>query len=83
MGVKFDRMKELKISNKIKRADVFYKLKSEAARAKLARRKEIKRSEAADPLLKQQRLEKNVPKTLETKREADDNLVGNDEEVLL
>lgn len=72
----------MKISNKIKRAEVFYKLKSEAARAKLARRKELKRSEAADPLLKQQRLEQNVPKTLENKREQDDNIVANDEEVL-
>lgn len=75
-------MKDLKISNKIKRADVFYKRKCEAARAKLARRKELKRSEAADPQLRQQRLEKNVPKTLENKREADDNLVADDEEVL-
>jgi ribosome production factor 1 len=76
-------MKDLKISNKIKRAAVFYKLKSEAARAKLARRKEIKRSEANDPELKKQRLEKNVPKTLENKREADDNLVADDEEVCI
>ena len=76
-------MKNLKIANKIKRAAVFYKLKAEAARAKLARRKELKRSESADPSLKKQRLEKNVPKTLENKREYDDNIVADDEEVMI
>ncbi len=76
-------MKDLKIKNKIKRSSVFSKRKAEASASKYARRKELKRSEEKDPSLRAKRLEENVPKTIESKRELDDNIVADDEEVLI
>ena len=69
------------IKNKIKRTEVFQKLKAEKAQEKLKRRQAIKKEEAKDPSLREERLEKNAPKTLENMREADVTIVGDDEEV--
>ncbi|KAI8929255.1 anticodon-binding protein [Entophlyctis helioformis] len=69
------------IKNKHKREEVYHRLKAEKAQAKLKRRMKNKKDEAEDPELKKQRLATNVPQTLETLREADDTLVGDDDEV--
>eukprot|EP00842_Homolaphlyctis_polyrhiza_P004711 jgi/Hompol1/5240/HPOL_004273-RA len=69
------------IQNKLKREEVYHKLKSEKAREKLQTRMKRRKEEAANPELKKERLETNVPKTLENLREADETLVGEDEEV--
>ena len=69
------------IKNKIKREDVYHKQKAEKAKLKLQRRMQLKKDEAEDEDRKKQRLQENVPQTLESLREADDTLVGNDEEV--
>ncbi|EGF82861.1 hypothetical protein BATDEDRAFT_9487 [Batrachochytrium dendrobatidis JAM81] len=70
-----------RIRNKIKRGEVFHKLKSEKSRNKLKTRLKQKKEEASNPQLKKERLEQNVPQTLETLREEDETLVEQDEEV--
>jgi ribosome production factor 1 len=69
------------IKNKIKRKEVYHKLKSEKNREKLKKRLGQKQVEKVDPSLKEQRLKENVPQTLETLRELDETLVGDDTEV--
>ena len=71
------------IKNKIKREQIYHKLKSEKSRAKLKQRLKQKKEEENNPELKAQRLAENVPATLETLREADETLVGDDEEVFM
>ena len=70
------------IKNKIKRNEVFHELKASKNQAKFQKRLALKKEEAKDPLLKEERLEKNIPATLENTREADETVVGEDEEVL-
>ncbi|KAH6563520.1 hypothetical protein BASA50_009364 [Batrachochytrium salamandrivorans] len=70
-----------RIRNKIKREEVFHKLKSEKSRSKLKIRLKQKKEEADNPALKKERLERNIPQTLETLREADETLVEQDDEV--
>ncbi|KND01840.1 rRNA-binding ribosome biosynthesis protein RPF1 [Spizellomyces punctatus DAOM BR117] len=70
------------IKNKLKRSEVAHRLKSLKAKAKFNRRKTLAKQEADAPELKAERLEKNVPKTLENMREVDETLVGDDEEVM-
>ena len=69
------------IKNKIKRSEVYHKLKSDKAQDKFKRRQQLKKEEAADPSLKEERLAENVPGTLENLREKDETIVGEDEEV--
>ncbi|KAJ3020925.1 Ribosome production factor 1 [Thoreauomyces humboldtii] len=69
------------IKNKMKRSDVVNRLKADKARAKLKRRQRIAKEEADNPELKEQRLKENQPKTLETMREFDETIVGEDAEV--
>ncbi|KAI8911100.1 anticodon-binding protein [Gorgonomyces haynaldii] len=70
------------IKNKAKREQVFHKQKKEKGKLKLQKRMKQRKEEANDPELKKKRLEENVPSTLETLREHDETIVGEDEEVL-
>ncbi|TPX45044.1 hypothetical protein SeMB42_g00980 [Synchytrium endobioticum] len=69
------------IKNKQKREEIHHKLKAERNRLKLQRRLALKKQEAQNPELKKERLEKNVPRTIENTREYDETIVGDDEEV--
>ncbi|KAI8586389.1 Ribosome production factor 1 [Geranomyces variabilis] len=69
------------IKNKQKRSEVVNRLKAEKARAKLKRRQQIAKDEQENPALKEERLKDNQPKTLESMREFDETVVGEDEEV--
>ncbi|KAJ3175732.1 argininosuccinate synthetase [Irineochytrium annulatum] len=70
------------IRNKIKRTEVFYKEKAAKNQEKLKRRIQQKKAEKENPDLRAERLERNVPKTLENTRETDETFVGDDEEIL-
>ncbi|KAI8892397.1 anticodon-binding protein [Globomyces pollinis-pini] len=70
------------IKNKIKREEVYHKLKAEKNRLKLKKRQSIKKLEDQNPELKDKRLSENQPKTLESTREADETIVNDDEEVI-
>lgn len=69
------------IKNKIKREEVFHKLKSLKNREKLAKRLAQRKEEEKNPELKTARLAKNIPATQENLREADVTIVGDDAEV--
>ncbi|KAJ3300284.1 Ribosome production factor 1 [Borealophlyctis nickersoniae] len=69
------------IKNKFKREEVFHKRKAEKAKEKLKRRQKLKKAEKDNPELKEERLKNNQPKTLETLREFDETVVGEDVEV--
>ncbi|KAJ3144215.1 Ribosome production factor 1 [Geranomyces variabilis] len=69
------------IKNKQKRSEVVNRLKAEKARAKLKRRQQTAKDEQENPALKEERLKDNQPKTLESMREFDETVVGEDEEV--
>ncbi|KAJ3326396.1 Ribosome production factor 1 [Gonapodya sp. JEL0774] len=76
------RVQPSQIRNKMKREEVFHKLKSEKRRSKLKARMATKKDEELNPELKEERLKKNVPKTLDNTREFDETVVGDDDEVL-
>ncbi|KAL1918580.1 uncharacterized protein VTP21DRAFT_2602 [Calcarisporiella thermophila] len=70
------------IKNKMKREEVYQRLKAEKAREKREMRKQRKKEEEQDPSLLEERLKNNVPKTLENTREFDETVVEEaDEEV--
>lgn len=69
------------IRNKIKREEIYHKLKANANKLKLHKRIAQRKIEAADPAEKVKRLLENIPRTLENTREADVTIVSNDEEV--
>ncbi len=71
-----------RIKNKIKRGEVVSRLKSEKGKEKLQRRMEIRKNEEKNPELRKERLETNVPKTIDSMREVDETIVLQDEEVL-
>ncbi|KAJ3045900.1 Ribosome production factor 1 [Rhizophlyctis rosea] len=75
------RINPNEIANKDKRQAVFHKIKSDKGKEKLKRRQKLKKLEKDNPELKEERLKKNVPQTLETLREFDETVVGEDEEV--
>lgn len=70
------------IRNKMKRQDIYHKLKQQANRDKLKRRMLVKKQEEKEPALKAKRLAENVPETQETMKEIDETMVGGDAEVL-
>jgi len=57
------------IANKVTRSKVSKSLKRDKAQAKLARRVQQKKAEAADPTLREARLKANVPRTIERTKE--------------
>ncbi|KAA1067845.1 hypothetical protein PGT21_018551 [Puccinia graminis f. sp. tritici] len=63
------------IANKVTRSKVSKSLKRDKAQAKLTRRVQQKKAEAADPSLREARLKANVPRTIERTKEwlGDDN----------
>lgn len=63
------------------RSEVFDKMKQEKSKLKLKRRQKIKKDEEENPEQKLERLEKNVPKTIENTREKDETIVVDDAEV--
>lgn len=70
------------IKNKIKRNQVYLKLKADKEKAKLAKRLSQKKQEQAHPELKEERLAQHPQRTLETAREKDETMVSvEDEEV--
>jgi len=71
-----------RIKNKIKRGEVVSKLKSAKSKEKLERRLKEKKDEEKDPELRKERLERNVPKTIDSMREQDETVVLHDEEVM-
>ncbi|KAJ3214075.1 Ribosome production factor 1 [Clydaea vesicula] len=75
-------MQASKIPNKIKREDVYNKIRSQKNKDKLLKRKQQKKEEELDPSLKEERLKNNLPNTLENTREFDETIVEDDEEVL-
>jgi ribosome production factor 1 len=70
------------IKNKIKRNQIFQTLKSDKTRTKLKTRLAQKQTEKLDPTLKEKRILKNVPQTLENQREKDITIIGDDQEVI-
>ena len=70
-----------KIKNKIKREEIYKLQKSEKRKEKISKRLFIKKSEKENPELKAQRLEANLPNTLENTREFDETIVQEDDEV--
>ncbi|CAG8547739.1 7208_t:CDS:2 [Paraglomus brasilianum] len=72
-------IKPSQIKNKIKREGVYAKQKQENSRRKLRERIKRRKEEAEDPEAKKARLEKNVPKTLESTREFDETIVPPDD----
>ncbi|KAL2919154.1 Ribosome production factor 1 [Polyrhizophydium stewartii] len=70
-----------RIRNKLKREEVYHQLKHTKSKSKLKERMKRKREESDNPELREERLAKNIPQTLETLREADETIVENDEEV--
>ncbi|KAJ3219162.1 Ribosome production factor 1 [Dinochytrium kinnereticum] len=70
------------IRNKRKREEIYHKQKAEKNQQKLKKRLKTKEAEEENPELKEERLKENVPKTLENTREADETIVGDDDEVL-
>ncbi|KAJ3381896.1 Ribosome production factor 1 [Entophlyctis sp. JEL0112] len=68
------------IKNKMKRSEVVNNLRIEKNRLKLKRRMRTRKAEAENPELKEERLRANVPRTLESTREADDTIVEPDDE---
>ncbi|CAB4378138.1 Brix-domain-containing protein [Rhizophagus irregularis] len=63
------------IKNKIKREEVHARQRQEKNRRKLELRLQRRKEEAEDPSKKEERLAKNVPKTLENTREFDETIV--------
>ncbi|KAI8849722.1 anticodon-binding protein [Chytridium lagenaria] len=70
------------IKNKRKREEVYHAQKAEKNKAKLQKRMKTRKEEEENPELKEERLKSNVPATIENTREADETVVGDDEEVL-
>ena len=68
------------IKNKMKREEVYNRQRSEKAQLKLKRRLKIKKDEANNEALKEERLKENVPKTLENTREFDETVVDQEDE---
>ncbi|KAJ3276629.1 hypothetical protein HDV01_004162 [Terramyces sp. JEL0728] len=69
------------IKNKIKRSQIYQKLKKEKTTNDIKERKARKKQEELQPELKEQRLQQNQQKTLENLREVDETIVLGDEEV--
>ncbi|KAI9149867.1 Ribosome production factor 1 [Blastocladiella emersonii ATCC 22665] len=69
------------IKNKHKREDVYHKQKAERNREKHEERKRRKKLEDANPELREERLKKNIPRTIENAKEYQEAIVGDDEEV--
>ncbi|KAJ3310141.1 Ribosome production factor 1 [Boothiomyces sp. JEL0838] len=69
------------IKNKIKRSQIYQKLKKEKTTNEIKERKARRKQEELQPELKEQRLKQNQQKTLETLREVDETIVQGDEEV--
>ena len=64
------------IANKVTRSKVSKSLKRDKAQAKITRRVQQKKAEAADPSLREARLKANVPRTIERTKE----WLGDDED---
>jgi len=60
--------KRPKIQNKMKRSAVFQTAKREKAKAKLQKRLAQRKAEALDPALREERLKKNIPRTVENSK---------------
>lgn len=69
-----------KVKNKIVRTQLFQKYKQQQEKEKREARKIRNKEEKADPSLKERRQAKNVPQTLELKREFDETFVEEDDE---
>ncbi|CAI2185013.1 9698_t:CDS:2 [Funneliformis geosporum] len=63
------------IKNKIKREEIHAKTNQDKSRRKMELRLQRRKEEAEDPSKKEERLAKNVPKTLENTREFDETIV--------
>ncbi|KAI0313270.1 Brix-domain-containing protein [Amylostereum chailletii] len=66
------------IKNKYKREEVSRKNKKAKGQAKLKRRLELAKQEAADPVAKKKRVSQNVPRTLDNTREFDPSFLTAD-----
>lgn len=71
------------IGNKLKRQDVFSKQKHLKTLIKKKLKVRRKKEEDKNPELREERLKKNVPKTLENTREIDETLVDPDDEEVM
>ena len=82
-----DQLQQLKnpadIRNKIKREDVYLRQKQLKSAIKKKVRVRRAKEEENNPKLKQNRIEANVPKTLETMRAKDETLVDPEDEEIL
>ncbi|KAJ1516243.1 hypothetical protein HMI55_002714 [Coelomomyces lativittatus] len=69
------------IKNKQVRSNVFRKRKLEKTSRDVLKKNKRKKLEKENPSLKEERLKNNIPKTIETTKEYQDNIVGEDEEI--
>ncbi|PVH95001.1 Brix-domain-containing protein [Periconia macrospinosa] len=72
----------LKPKNKLRRQSAYLKLKKSKELAKRDERFKRKREEAKNPELREERLARNVPQTIEMKRVFDKENLGDEEDVL-
>jgi ribosome production factor 1 len=70
------------IKNKQKRQSEYIKKKQLALKEKMKEKAKVKKLEKENPELKEERLKRNVVKTLENTREKDETIVNGDEEVM-
>jgi len=64
-----------RLKNKIKREDVYQKVKKQKTQARLKKRLSQAEEEKLDPKRKKERLEKNIPRTLDNTREFDPSIL--------